>query len=414
MGGILSAEAVLLPHLGTDGLLFRHRILGTINFDTPFLGMHPGVIVSGIGSLFRPSPVPIQPHEYPEEIGPSPSSQRPPHYSSTSPPLQDSGSHASPASSLAPFQPTPTLPALASTDSHYPTVGNTDPQLSSAPPADPNYNPPFSNDVRLSNRSGWDSALHFVLKHSGNLPTATRTYIMSHLEFGGCLADYDGLKSRYAKIRKLEDVDDISSIARPAGSRNSQRVRFVNYYTTSTGRPKRSHVLGHRTAQEDTEASEQHTGSQGEAEAVTTQDLSGAHISDKVRQGPGAVDDTMEAAPRSIQDDILGMGDEDSLLSEDNPTRDPANFSAPAGANKKHPRFKKFCKLPPKIAGRIDPTWVSVFMEGVDEVGAHCSLFFLGQAYERLVGDVGIRIEEWVREEETRRVISQLEESNYG
>jgi hypothetical protein len=512
MGGLLSAEIVLLPHSSMGDQPFRHHILGTINFDTPFLGIHPGVIVSGIGSLFRPSPTPPQPQGYLEETGPSSTSQQPSHYSNTSSPLQDSASHTSPASSLTTFDPT---------DSHYTTVGNTDSQLSSTPPEDPNYNPRFSNDVRLPNRSGWDGALHFVLKHSGSLPTATKTYVMSHLEFGGCLADYDGLKSRYAKIRKLEDVDDISSVPGPAGSRNGRRVRFVNYYTASTGRPKGSHVLGTRTAQGGTEASEQDMSSLREAEVATTQALSSVHIDDEVRQGPYAVNDTIEVAPGPIQDDILGMNDEDSLLSEDDlknwnsglgadsaippirhppeepppfdaslyadkdtrriaeaehartikaykqavkeysrsikdrnkliekrekiakqerergmeievkervkereeqlrlscnatdqSTRDSTDFPAPAVTNKKPPRDKKFCMLPPKIAGRLDPTWIRVFMEGVDEVGAHCGLFFIGQAYERLVGDVGTRIEDWVREEETRRVIRQLEETD--
>ena len=50
MGGILAAEVALL---GSDprqafGSAFRHRIVGTICFDTPFLGMHPGVITSGM------------------------------------------------------------------------------------------------------------------------------------------------------------------------------------------------------------------------------------------------------------------------------------------------------------------------------------------------------------------------------
>src|SRR4051794_11855525 len=59
MGGILAAEVALLPPRSpATGQPFRHRILGTIGFDTPYLGMHPGVIVSGIGSLFRPAPEP--------------------------------------------------------------------------------------------------------------------------------------------------------------------------------------------------------------------------------------------------------------------------------------------------------------------------------------------------------------------
>jgi hypothetical protein len=48
---------------------------------------------------------------------------------------------------------------------------------------------------------------------------------------------------------------------------------------------------------------------------------------------------------------------------------------------------------------------VEVYMEGVDEVGAHCGLFMPGPHYERLVGDVGERIAGWVWEEASRRVI---------
>jgi hypothetical protein len=60
---------------------------------------------------------------------------------------------------------------------------------------------------------------------------------------------------------------------------------------------------------------------------------------------------------------------------------------------------KHFCILPPKDdVGERDPTWVRVFMEDMDEVTAHTSLFFLSDAYERLVGDVGAQIEEWIRE----------------
>jgi hypothetical protein len=72
-------------------------------------------------------------------------------------------------------------------------------------------------------------------------------------------------------------------------------------------------------------------------------------------------------------------------------------------------RDKKFCMLPPKVNGNVDRTWVQVHMDGVDEVGAHCGLFLIDAHYERLVGDVGGRIEDWVIEDGSRRLlISEL------
>ncbi|KAI9770070.1 MAG: hypothetical protein M1840_003520 [Geoglossum simile] len=516
MGGLLSAEVVLLPpHSPTEGRPFRHRILGTINFDTPFLGMHPGVIVSGIGSLFRPAPTPLPSQGGSEEFGWSSS------YPGTS--SQLSTGHPSGPSPAAPFESTSTLPTLVSTSSHSSAAESTGSQPSSGPSTDPNYNPPFPNDIPHPSRSGWDGALHFFLKYSGNLPTATKTYVMSHLEFGSCLADYSGLKSRYAKIRQLEDIDDISDLSRPAASRDTRRVRFVNYYTASTGRPKQSKQPGPRTPNGDIEANARDISNPEEREKGFT--TTGAPISPRIsvelHRDTNAIESAVEEAIEPTQDGILGPDadtDEDSLAPEDGlrissqtpeidsilpsmppipkepPSFDPSQFTnkdalklaekeharivkaykqavkdhsksikdrmkliekrerkarlerekkeksqekelargekesqvycgggaasrsmrwsttpASVEANTKHPRDKKFCMLPSKIASRPDPTWIRVFMEGVDEVGAHCGLFFVGQAYEQLVGDVGSRIEDWVREEETRMMVRELE-----
>lgn len=46
MGGLLAAEAA------TDPSNKSRRIIGMVAFDTPYLGMHPHVVVSGIASLF--------------------------------------------------------------------------------------------------------------------------------------------------------------------------------------------------------------------------------------------------------------------------------------------------------------------------------------------------------------------------
>jgi hypothetical protein len=74
----------------------------------------------------------------------------------------------------------------------------------------------------------------------------------------------------------------------------------------------------------------------------------------------------------------------------------------------KKKKERKFCMLPGKSAGVRDPAWVRIYMEGVDEVGAHCGLFAPGPHYEKLVGDMGSLIVEWVLEDATRRAIAEL------
>lgn len=175
MGGLLLSETVLLPARGSSSSPLEHRVLGTINFDTPFLGMHPGIIKAGLGSIFRSDDSP------------------------------------------------PAVPG----------------QAQSGDIMDPNYNPPFFNDTRLPVRSAWRNAAHFVNKHSNNLTNATKQAFTSHIEFGKCMADYDGLKIRYCRIRMLEDGNLQRRGTVLHGNRPPPRVRFVNYYTASTGRPKK-------------------------------------------------------------------------------------------------------------------------------------------------------------------------------
>lgn len=59
MGGLLAAEVVLLPATSEErrreGRALEHRILGVINFDVPFLGLHPGIVKSGLASIFKPA-----------------------------------------------------------------------------------------------------------------------------------------------------------------------------------------------------------------------------------------------------------------------------------------------------------------------------------------------------------------------
>ena len=205
MGGLLSAEVALLD---------RHRIIGTMNFDTPFLGMHPGVIASGLGSLFRPAP---------DSPASKPAHDRAGSQGVTRMSTNEDGE---PSASSSYFGSETTGSQLMPTESSSSMTTPFSPAYD-GPAKDPNFDPPFVNDVRLPQRTAWSNAWHFLNKHSDDLRRATQSYVKSHLEFGGAMADYNGLKNRYGKIRALEDM------------KPPKKIRFINYYTASTGRPKK-------------------------------------------------------------------------------------------------------------------------------------------------------------------------------
>jgi hypothetical protein len=85
----------------------------------------------------------------------------------------------------------------------------------------------------------------------------------------------------------------------------------------------------------------------------------------------------------------------------------------PSGEERKPFKDRTFCTLPPKDGSGIrDPTWVRVLMKDVDLVEAHCGLFFPDpndDRYEKLIGDVGDRVCQWVGEAESERVAGEFE-----
>ncbi|KAM6487286.1 hypothetical protein HDV62DRAFT_349549 [Trichoderma sp. SZMC 28011] len=198
MGGLLAAEMVLMPtYISSSQRSLKHRILGTLSLDSPFLGLHPGIVASGISSLFQPSPTP---------------------------PGQGSASPSSPEAHSADPQPL------------SPTMSMNSPL---SEPRDPNFDPPFVNDAPFREKSFLTRMMNFSSKHwSEGLLTAFGNHIASHLEFGGCLADYRGLMSRYNQLRALEDVDDLQVLSGGTFNDSHTRVRFANYYTLASGRPK--------------------------------------------------------------------------------------------------------------------------------------------------------------------------------
>ncbi|KAI8154889.1 Reticulocyte-binding protein 2-like protein a [Colletotrichum sp. SAR 10_65] len=113
--------------------------------------------------------------------------------------------------------------------------------------SDPWFNPPFWNDAKFKDRPFMRRIGHFAKKHRAEgVWDPIKNHLMSHLEYGGCLADYKGLNQRYNRLRALEDIDPLQHLKQNNGQGAnanqlppSARVRFINYYTLSSGRPKK-------------------------------------------------------------------------------------------------------------------------------------------------------------------------------
>ncbi|KAI5853783.1 hypothetical protein BZA05DRAFT_336000 [Tricharina praecox] len=518
MGGILGAELTLLPSFYSPGIRLHTGILGMIAFDTPFLGMHPGIISSGLASLFRPAPPPA----------------------------------------LSPEQQTP--------------EEELDPFFAQRPQRNftvvPSPKPP----------STWVSTLQFISKHHEHLTQATGKYLMSHLEFGACLADPMGLKTRYSQIRSLEDGQQTED-------GKIDRVRFANYYTISYGREKGvvvpppvpadmadeivggsggSYAIGsaleaaHTRTPSGSSTHSKTPQSGMSTPAMQLQDLEpepmsrGSSASEHPPSGhlppdhpppppplatqmllpePELSQPAVEIVPPTPVSPITSLGDVEALFppisapptaptlqailestekhlrkalekenkrqaveyerqmkeygklvkarekaiekvyhdrekerkkkekekekerekekgraDEEERDRQKHKLAEPQKAlqeeemkrlnqektdemlerqkqrqeqkekekeqqklekekakKEKPPRKRKFCIIP----SQPDEAWTPVEMKGVDEVGAHCGLFFVGEVYAKLVGDVADRIEGWVNDERTRRLVEQ-------
>ncbi len=402
----------------------------------------------------------------------------------------------------------------------YPTPSTLD--SSARGSRDPYFDPPFVNDVAFVDRGWLKNVIHFAAKHKEeNLVSAAANHIMSHLEFGSCLADYPELRSRYSRLRQLEDVDNSTQAGAP-------RVRFVNYFTVSTGVPKKPKPASPNGSPEAPDMPEKldiksslEIDSQISTSIVSTEDspvptprASAEECSDnpdletlqildpmpepepesseppsKAEDNIGETEDTTADASPLSDDDITNQDDlalppipdvpspptppdfdaypdkearkdakntfklaqkahaqavkardkaiknrDKALKDRDKAARDhqkaldkqqrkalklkekeakklqdKADKDEEKKLKKTKPlRRRKFCMLPG--ASGDDPTWVEVYMEGVDEVGAHCGLFLPGPHYEPLVGGVGERIAGWVWEDASRRAVVGMED----
>ncbi|KHO01508.1 uncharacterized protein MAM_00509 [Metarhizium album ARSEF 1941] len=526
MGGLLAGEVVLMPNANPHKKQpFKHRILGTVAMDSPFLGLHPGIVVSGIASLFQHSPNQgdLQQQRLPGQEDPS-----------------------TPCSSK-PSSSTERLPFIGSDVVPTDTGPSPRPQRQSA---DPYFDPPYYNDAPFREKPFVKRLINFTTKHKREgLLNAVRRHITSHLEFGACLADYPGLHERYNRLRALEDVDEIKKMTEGHPTGAHARVRLVNYYTLCPGRPKTVKVddeasqdmqaaplhlaeldvqdlpvsqsphpemprtpgkevktttksvanpdsqiadAAENNAMQDSQnrGEEQHeilldntlkltlensypismqnldpsplaeTESQSQTTIVTDDldlplipdlpckpilpDIDAISDKEAKKQAQRESKRLEKAYTQAIKHRVRAAQERDKMREKrrkkaakeaEKQTRDAEKTRAKQerqeqkkraceqrqagepvsveghgerGGNEdavRPKKLKKFCALPSLRGKARDAAWIDVYMDGLDEVGAHCGLFLPGPHYDGLVGDVGSRIAAWVGDELTKRAI---------
>lgn len=199
MGGLLVAEAAVDPHPVT------RRIIGVLAFDTPYLGMHPHVVVSGIASLFakkngEKNPGPPQtlvaglPTEKEvndrEHVNFVPSIDAYP-TSGTTTPLR------SPISNTASFHPSGPRP-------HSPRP-NSPPSALSVPNSSTSITTSlFNSTMSFLQKHADESFARFLNKHSDAPISAMTRWVIEYFEFGFAMFDYPGLLDRYKRLEQWD------------------------------------------------------------------------------------------------------------------------------------------------------------------------------------------------------------------
>jgi hypothetical protein len=383
LGGILAADVALLQQNGRP----KHRILGLVNFDVPFLGLHPRVIPTGImGSVPR------------KDVA-----------------LEDQLAGEQEFLGLEP--------------AYKPVTPN------------PNFDPPFRNDVRLVQRGFLKGVMHFVNKNTDNLSRSIFDRLVSPMRFAGCVNNYSELRQRHRRLIELEDAEY-----------KPERVRFVNYYTTSTGRISRK-------AKGETSKKSDETATDESVEKEVIEDMpeisvEGIKLGDdsesippppptrKPPEIPNALQ-ILEAVPsgtsisspdnqslKSVSSDST-LAAQDLSSDTDRPSIETSSITSSTTLDPEHEklsesvsistsqseldldtskrRLRKFILLPSHHWKYNDNAhWTPVLMQDMNEVTAHQSMFVpQGANYDYLVGDTVGLIEQWVQTDLSGRLMQE-------
>ncbi|KAJ7595013.1 hypothetical protein C8J56DRAFT_1123754, partial [Mycena floridula] len=171
MGGLLAAEAAT----SKSG---AGRIVGMVAFDTPFLGMHPHVVLSGIASLFAKQET--KDSEAPTE---SEMNDHPQVTIVNEKVVTDDWESFK--------QNLDTRPSLNSHSSS---------QLSAAPSRSPSPPGFLNRSIAFLTEHSNDPMVRWFKKHSDEPLSAGKRWVVEHFQFGICMFDPKGLSDRYGQL----------------------------------------------------------------------------------------------------------------------------------------------------------------------------------------------------------------------
>ncbi|KJK67630.1 hypothetical protein P875_00116970 [Aspergillus parasiticus SU-1] len=361
LGGIVAAEVALMSTQSATGRAtetgLNHRILGLVNFDVPFFGLHPRVVTTGIGRLFR-------------------------------------------------HKPDETSDTTNSVTSMNEGIGS----------PDTTFNPAFQNDVKLKRWTGWDGAWHFISKYSHHLSRSILQYAYSYYDHAGCMNNYPELFKRHKQLMKLEAIDELQE--QQSQSRGAARVRFVNYFTKSTGivRAERTDKTpGTHIVENEGLHKPDHQQSLESTTNMLEVDYTTGHPRRKSAP-PCSVDAVGLLGSKNVVRPKSSGSQPSSLYSESSVTtieestisdgQDENTTVTRESSNQSQEARRQFCYLPKDAYRGREHLWIPVHMEGIDEITAHQSMFLpQGTYYDKLVGDTVALVERWISDDLTKRAI---------
>lgn len=324
----------------------KHHILGLVNFDVPFLGLHPGIIQTSCKSLF---------HRDQNQAA-------------------DNGTFSATqitAEAIAAFSP-----------SHY--------------------DPPFFNDVRFPERSGIQGITHFLDKNYNRLSRSILNRIVSPVEFAGCLNNYPELRRRYKQLMDLEAAHD-----QPFRIRFVNYYTAGEYPATlkdnnaggSENSPRSS--MEHSPLSDDAKEStpckqpENETGSEPKTDSEP-----------KTEPEPKTESEPCSLAPTSPQQESESQHE----LDHQSECTGADGMTDGTSKQHKKKRRKFVLLPSHHWTHGDDSLWVPVNMDNMNEILAHQSMFLPhGTNYDQLVGDTMATIEQWIQADLTQRVLAQGE-----